>query len=123
VSNFWDHHISEFNVAFDPLHFVLMYPRGEAGWGMGIEKGKPRQRQLAFPVVDDIGEVFDPPGGGAEVGVTGEDLDLLERTLGEAAAEQEPAESSRGGTVTVRDYMAYYLFPRPGSVTWLLFFV
>jgi hypothetical protein len=24
--------ISEFNAAYDPLHFVLLFPRGEAGW-------------------------------------------------------------------------------------------
>ena len=46
------HHISEFNVAFDPLHFVLMYPRGEAGWGLGIPKGILRDVPNAMPVVD-----------------------------------------------------------------------
>ncbi len=107
-------------MAFDPLHFVLMYPRGEAGWGMGIKKGKPRRQRLGAPVVDDIGEVFEPPGGGAEVGVTGEDVDILDRTFGEAAAEEEATESSRGGTVTVRDHMAYYLFPRRQSVQWCM---
>ena len=24
--------ISEFHAAFDPLHFVLLFPRGELGW-------------------------------------------------------------------------------------------
>ncbi len=46
------HHISEFNVAFDPLHFVLMFPRGEAGWGLGIKKGVLRNLPNAMPVVD-----------------------------------------------------------------------
>lgn len=46
------HRISEFNVAFDPLHFVLMFPRGEAGWGLGIQKGVLRNVPNAMPVVD-----------------------------------------------------------------------
>lgn len=45
------HHISEFNVAFDPLHFVLMFPRGEAGWGLGVKKGLLRNVPNASPVV------------------------------------------------------------------------
>jgi hypothetical protein len=93
-----------------------MYPRGEAGWGMGIAKGKPRRPRLGAQVVDDIGEVFEPPGGGAEVGVTGDDVDIMDRTLVEAA--EEVVESSRGGTVTVRDHMAFYLFPRRGFLAW-----
>jgi hypothetical protein len=30
--------ISDLNAAYDPLHFVLMYPRGEAGWCDGISR-------------------------------------------------------------------------------------
>lgn len=28
--------INEFNAAYDPLHFVLLFPRGELGWAPGI---------------------------------------------------------------------------------------
>jgi hypothetical protein len=102
-------------VAFDPLHFVLMFPRGEAGWGLGIKKDKPRRVRNAAPIVDDIGLVSDPPGGGAEMGRTGEDMDLMDRSLGEAAAEEDGGVSTRGSTVTLRDFMAYYLFVRQRS--------
>ena len=171
------HHISEFNVAFDPLHFVLMFPRGEAGWGLGIPKGilrnvpdampivgqafyfhhlrlllpgavLPKKRPL-FPVVhlallkkkyktdpidgffclfillnhnlklanDDIGAVDEPPGGGGGVTnvlgqVTGADVDLEDRGLGEVAVEEDGGVSTRGRTVTLRDFMAFYLFTR-----------
>ena len=97
-----------------------MYPRGEAGWGLGIMKGKPRRVRNGAAVVDDIG-IHDPPGGGAEVGFTGEDVDLLDRSLGEAAAEEDGGVSTRGGTVTLRDFMAFYLFPRRDSTPRLLF--
>ena len=35
-------HITEFNGAFDPLHFVLLFPHGELGWTIGIPVA-PRQ--------------------------------------------------------------------------------
>ena len=34
--------ISEFNAAYDPLHFVLLFPRGEAGWWPTIPTGRVR---------------------------------------------------------------------------------
>lgn len=89
-----------------------MFPRGEAGWGLGIKKGVLRQLPDAAPLVDDIGEVHDPPGGGAEVGITGEDLGLQDRNLGEAAVEEDGGVSTGGRTVTLRDFMAYYIFTR-----------
>ena len=64
------------------------------------------------PVIDDIGAVHEPPGGGAEVGITGSNVDLEDRALGEAAAEEDGGVSTRGRTVTLRDYMAFYLFTR-----------
>jgi hypothetical protein len=100
-------------VAFDPLHFVLMFPRGEAGWGLGIEKGKPRRVRNAAPVEDDIGDVDEHPGGGVETGDTGEGLDTAERTASEMV-------NARGRTVTLRDFMAFYLFTRRGTSPWLL---
>ena len=90
-----------------------MFSRGEAGWGLGIEKGKPRRVRNAAPVVDDIGDVDEHPGGGVEVGDTGEDLDTAERTAGEMV-------NARGRSVTLRDFMAFYLFTRRGSSPWQL---
>ena len=29
--------MTELNHAYDPLHFVLLFPRGEAGWHDGFE--------------------------------------------------------------------------------------
>ncbi len=43
-----------------------MYPQVEAGWGLGIKKGVLCVVSNAAPVVDDIGLVDDPPGGGVE---------------------------------------------------------
>ena len=34
--------ISEFNAAYDPLHFVLLFPRGEAGWWPTIPTSRVR---------------------------------------------------------------------------------
>ena len=51
------------------------------------------------PVTDVLGQV------------TGEDLDVG-RALGEVAVEEEDGVSTRGSTVTLRDFMAFYLFTR-----------
>lgn len=88
-----------------------MFPRGEAGWGLGITKEKPRRVQNAAPVMDDVG-VHDPLRGGAEVGITGQYLYLMERILGEAMVEENRGVGTRGGSVTLRDFMAFYLFTR-----------
>ena len=77
-------HISEFNPAFDPLHFVLMYPRGEARWCLGIPHGLYRTQIMAQEVIQDFG-----------------DIDAREST-----------NDTGGKTVTVRDFMAFYLFTR-----------
>ena len=34
--------ISEYNAAYDPLHFVLLFPRGEAGWWPAIPTSRVR---------------------------------------------------------------------------------
>ena len=34
--------ISEYNAAYDPLHFVLLFPRGEAGWWPTIPTSRVR---------------------------------------------------------------------------------
>ena len=67
---------------------------------------------MKWPVSDDIGAVNVPPGGGREVGITGFDVDREDRGLGGVDAEEEGGVSTRGRTVTVRDYMAFYLFTR-----------
>ncbi len=152
------HHISEFNVAFDPLHFVLMFPRGEAGWGLGIPKGLLRSVPNAMAVIeqavsflgicfglpfatgvhlkgffkwietvnDDIGAVDEPGGGGGVVtNVWGEatsaDVDLEDRALADVAMEEDTGVSSRGRTVTLRDFMAFYLFTRGDGSTSISF--
>lgn len=40
------------------------------------------------------------------------DVDLEDRALGEAAVEEDGGVSTRGRTVTLRDFMAFYLFTR-----------
>lgn len=97
-----------------------MFPRGEAGWGLGIQKGILREVPDAAQLVDDIGDMIDHPGGGAEIGITGEDYGLQDRHLGEAAVEEDGGVSTGGRTVTLRDFMAYYIFTRhiaPGGTT------
>ncbi len=69
------------------------------------------------PADDDIGTVDEPPGGGGPVTdvmgqVTGADVDLEDRALGEAVVEEDGGVSTRGRTVTLRDFMAFYLFTR-----------
>ena len=64
---------------------------------------------------DDIGDVDEHPGGGVETGDTGEGLDTAERTASEMV-------NARGRTVTLRDFMAFYLFTRRGTSPWLLLF-
>lgn len=64
-------HISEFNVAFDPLHFVMMYPRGERGWGIGIPRSTHYAAQTGMAVHDDLGDLDQ-----SNVLGTGVDLDL-----------------------------------------------
>ena len=104
------HHISEFNQAFDPLHFVLLYPRGERGWGLGIPRNQFRDARRGAPVRDDVGDVQPE-----DLPVTGFDLDLDARGA-DREGEDEAAEEGRPGflckTVTARDYMAYHLFTR-----------
>ena len=45
--------ISEYNPAYDPLHYVLLFPRGEQGWELGIPLGdvvrRPQRRPLINP--------------------------------------------------------------------------
>lgn len=89
-----------------------MFPRGEAGWGLGIQKGVLRAVPNANELVDDIGDMPEPPGGGFEVGITGEDYGLRERHLGATAVEEDGGVSTVGRTVTLRDFMAYYIFTR-----------
>ncbi len=88
-------------------------PARGAGWDLGIEKGKPRRVWNAAPVVDDIGNVDEHPGGVLEVGDMGEGLDTLDRTAGEVV-------SARGRTVTLRDFMMFYIFTRRGTSPWFL---
>jgi hypothetical protein len=75
------------------------------------------------PVNDDIGVIDEPPGGGGEIGITGEDLDLEDRALGEVAVEEDGGVSTRGRTVTLRDFMAFYLFTRSVGSSRPFFFV
>ena len=45
--------ISKYNPAYDPLHYVLLFPRGEQGWELGIPLGdvvrRPQRRPLINP--------------------------------------------------------------------------
>ena len=79
------------------------------------------------PANDDIGAVDEPPGGGGAVTnvlgqVTGADVDLEDRALGEVAVEEDGGVSTRGRTVTLRDFMAFYLFTRRLGSARLFFF-
>lgn len=104
-------HISEFNVAFDPLHFVMMFPRGERGWGIGIPRNVLYAAHTGLAVHDDLGDLdrSDRPD-------TGVDMDLADRgedrmdDLGEEGVEDGPGFQPK--TVTARDYMAYHMFTR-----------
>ncbi len=37
-------HISDQNPSYDPLHFVILFPRGEPGWEAGIPHVDPKTR-------------------------------------------------------------------------------
>ena len=80
------------------------------------------------PVIDDIGTVDEPPGGGGPVTdileqATGADVDLEDRALGEAAVEEDGGVSTRGRAVTLRDFMAFYLFTRGSGSARLFYFL
>ncbi len=49
-----------------------------------------------------------------------EDMELMERTLGNAV-DEGAYERTAGNTVTVRDFMSFYLFPRPEGMHWHLY--
>ena len=86
-------HISEFNAAFDPLHFVLLYPRGESGWSLGIKK---RRRSS-----------------------TEDDLILASAVaVGSEPAVLEGEENAR--FVSVREYMAFHCMERVGKTNFWL---
>jgi hypothetical protein len=76
--------ISEYNAAYDPLHFVLLFPRGELGWTEDIPSSAQQRRRPGRAVVD------------------------TEVALQQVA---KPAH----GTVTLREYLAYYLMDREGQ--------
>ena len=44
--------ISEYNAASDPLHFVLLFPRGELGWTVDIPSSTSQRRPPTQGVVD-----------------------------------------------------------------------
>ncbi len=66
----------------------------------------------AAPVLDDIGELDEPPGGGFAAGAVDEEADVQDRYLGETAVEDDGGVNTGGRTVTIRDFMAYYIFTR-----------
>lgn len=76
--------ISEYNAAYDPLHFVLLFPRGELGWTVDISSSAQQRRRPSRAVVDT-------------------DVSL-----------QQVAKAAHG-TVTLREYLAYYLMDREGQ--------
>ena len=78
-------HITEFHGAFDPLHFVLLFPRGELGWTLKIPLA-PRQR--------------DPP--------------TLNNVSGMDAVPLSEVAKKSQRFVTLREFMAFYLMERHG---------
>ena len=46
--------IHEFHAAYDPLHFVLLFPRGEQGWTYNIPIGVDAPRQQRSVEVEDV---------------------------------------------------------------------
>ena len=44
--------ISKYNPAYDPLHYVLLFPRGEQGWELGIPLGDVVQRPQRRPLIN-----------------------------------------------------------------------
>ena len=43
--------ISEYNSACDPLHYVLLFPRGDQGWKLGIPLGDVVRRSQRRPII------------------------------------------------------------------------
>ena len=41
------HQIHETHRSFDPLHFVLLFPRGEDGWNCGVRQSGTRDKQVS----------------------------------------------------------------------------
>src|SRR5450759_2038316 len=98
-------HISDANEAYIPLHFVLLFPSGEAGWHPGIPK-----TMLSNPQ-EDIGD-----------GVEEETRDRVEEAIENILNDNEgrdggnepqlPREEGPRRTVSAREFVAFRLHAR-----------
>lgn len=110
--------IDDTHAAFDPLHFVLLHPRGEPGWHCDIPKG-PRSEGTAYNV-----HTRQPVGRGARALVQQQanPAALAARFIDGAAAgggggddddeSDREADGERGCHVTARQYAAYPMHDR-----------
>lgn len=100
-----------------------MYPRGEAGWCLGLPKDMPVLGRRGLPVQDDTGnlanaeeDVEAEEDTGVDVNAAGEegDGDQANTNGNQNGASRVQEEAvSKPSEINVREYMAFYLFTRP----------
>ena len=103
---------SETNRAYDPLHFVLLFPNGDSGWHSKMERSQPPSPPAAAPSPPP------PPHDMMDVDAVEADEDDADSDDGDGDDEEQNEDgaspdaqpgSGRGRHVAVREYHAYRL--------------